>query len=184
MRALTGSNRQQNGNLTFRGRTLSLSFTDGSPCGESDERKRALLPHTAEDIYSRDTNSIRASGTSKHNDDDDDDEDNEDEDDDDDSSSKKKHRPSSTSRASSKPTSTPSSRRKNTIISFLCDREPAPKSPKVSVNFVHVTEDECTYVFNARSPAACPSVNVQKTSLGPSGVFSVMWVLSLLWNAL
>ncbi|KAI9727651.1 MAG: Cation-independent mannose-6-phosphate receptor CI-MPR [Chrysothrix sp. TS-e1954] len=170
---------QQTGNFTFRGRTLSLTFENGSPCGEDALKKRSLLPHTAEDLSAPRLASLSSSSlsTSRKSDDEDDDSD-DDSDDDDDShrSDRDKHHPL-------KPPSSPSSsaRKKQTIISFLCDRDPAPKAAKVSINFVSVTPDECVYVFNARSPAACPSVNTSgRTSLGPSGVFSVIAVIALL----
>lgn len=63
-------------------------------------------------------------------------------------------------------------RRKNTIISLLCEKD--PMAAKATVSFVGTDPDECSYFFEARSPSACPAVNVQKQSLGPSGVFGVM----------
>jgi len=68
-------------------------------------------------------------------------------------------------------------RRKSTIISLLCEREPlAPKSPQASVAFVGASQDECTYFFEVRSPAACGGAENDSSSgaLGPGGVFGVM----------
>jgi cation-dependent mannose-6-phosphate receptor len=68
-------------------------------------------------------------------------------------------------------------RRKSTIISLLCEKEPlAPKSPKVTVAFVGASEDQCTYFFEARSPAACAGIETTPQQLGPGGVFGVMYV--------
>lgn len=65
-------------------------------------------------------------------------------------------------------------RRKSTIMSFLCDRE-APAS-QAAVSFVG-TMDSCTYFFEVRSFAACGGVAVApEGGLGPAGVFGVMWV--------
>jgi len=63
-------------------------------------------------------------------------------------------------------------RRKNTIISLLCEREPL--AAKAAVSFIGASPDECTYFFEARTSAACPAVNVEKQQLGPGAVFGVM----------
>ena len=63
-------------------------------------------------------------------------------------------------------------RRKSTIISLLCDKDPL--APKAAVAFVAASSDECTYFFEARSPAACGGIEVAEQTLGPSGVFGVM----------
>lgn len=62
-------------------------------------------------------------------------------------------------------------RRKNTVISLLCEDEPT--APKVSLAFLG-SMDECSYFFELRSPFACPAVNVAKQQVGPSGVFGLM----------
>ncbi|KAI9672689.1 MAG: Cation-independent mannose-6-phosphate receptor CI-MPR [Alyxoria varia] len=69
-------------------------------------------------------------------------------------------------------------RRKSTVISLLCERDPA--ASKAAVSFVGWSEDECTYFFEARAYAACPSAEVHKESLGPSGVFSVIVFVAIL----
>ena len=72
-------------------------------------------------------------------------------------------------------------RRKTTVISLLCERDPV--ASKAAISFVWWSEDECSYFFEARAYAACPSAEVHKESLGPSGVFSVMSVQSsLIWS--
>lgn len=68
-------------------------------------------------------------------------------------------------------------RRKNTIISLLCDRDPL--NPPLTLSFV-ATPDECTYVFEARSSAACAGIEQAKQTLSPSGVFGVIAVIALL----
>jgi cation-dependent mannose-6-phosphate receptor len=68
-------------------------------------------------------------------------------------------------------------RRKSTIISLLCEKEPmAPKAPPAAVAFVGASEDECTYFFEVRSPAACAGAETDSSggALGPGGVFGVM----------
>jgi cation-dependent mannose-6-phosphate receptor len=66
-------------------------------------------------------------------------------------------------------------RRKSTIISFLCDREPPePKAPKAAISFIGTDEDECVYIFEAKSMAACPAIETSSAQLGPGGVFGVM----------
>lgn len=64
-------------------------------------------------------------------------------------------------------------RRKSTIITFQCEREPL--APKAHLSFIGASEDECTYIFKARSMAACGGVNETAQSLGPGGVFGVMY---------
>jgi cation-dependent mannose-6-phosphate receptor len=76
-----------------------------------------------------------------------------------------------------KPAHKDGKRRKSTIISLLCEREPlAIKSPKVAVAFVGASEDQCTYFFEARSSAACAGIETTPQQLGPGGVFGVMCV--------
>ena len=65
-----------------------------------------------------------------------------------------------------------STRRKSTIISLLCDKDPL--APKAAVAFVAASPDECTYFFEARSPSACAGVEQAQQQIGPSGVFGVM----------
>jgi cation-dependent mannose-6-phosphate receptor len=79
-----------------------------------------------------------------------------------------------------KPAHNDGKRRKSTIISLLCEREPlAIKSPRVTVAFVGASEDQCTYFFEARSPAACAGIETTPQQLGPGGVFGVMYVAFL-----
>ena len=79
---------------------------------------------------------------------------------------------------SDKPTKHPSTtnRRKSTIISMLCDRD--PMSPQLTLNFVGADTDECTYFFEARSSAACGGIEVAKQTLSPGGVFGVIAIIT------
>jgi len=128
--------RQQNDDLVFRGSKLVLNYTNGSPCPEiPDKNKRALLPHTTEEMH-----------TYRGSDED--------------------------SRWVNKSPSASTQRRKSTIISLLCEHDPT--KPKVAVSFVAVSPDECTYFFEARTSAACATVNVEQRAVGPGAVFGVM----------
>ncbi|KAH0563542.1 hypothetical protein GP486_001898 [Trichoglossum hirsutum] len=71
---------------------------------------------------------------------------------------------------SSKKKSAP--RRKSTLISLLCDRDPL--APKASVAFVGASPDECAYFFEVRSSAACGGATDSQQTLGPWGVFGIM----------
>jgi cation-dependent mannose-6-phosphate receptor len=75
-----------------------------------------------------------------------------------------------------KPTSS-STRRKTTIISMLCEKDPL--MPQLTLSFV-ASPDECTYIFEARSSAACASIEQAKQTLGPSGVFSVILIIAVI----
>ena len=143
----------ENHEPVLRGRKLVLNYTGGSPCG-GGERKSGR--------------SVGLLGEREIIDDDDDKDDKKkgkDEKDDDkkDKDDKPKH-PSS------------SSRRKSTIISMLCDRD--PMSPQLTLNFVGADTDECTYFFEARSSAACGGIEVAKQTLSPGGVFGVIAIIT------
>jgi len=92
-----------------------------------------------------------------------------DDDDDDDKGDKKGER--------KKPTNSGVVRRKNTVISLLCNSDPL--AAEMSISFVH-SPDECTYMFEARTPAACGGVEVAQQQLGPSGVFGVIALIAVL----
>ena len=94
---------------------------------------------------------------------------------DDDDDVDRKH--TSTRTHSTKPTDAPHTRRKSTIISLLCNSDPL--APEMAVSFVG-TMDECTYIFEARSPSACGGVEVAQQQLGPSGVFGVIALIAIL----
>ena len=68
-------------------------------------------------------------------------------------------------------------RRKTTLVSLLCERDPL--MPLLTLSFVG-SPDECTYVFEARSSAACPGIERARQTLGPAGVFGVLAAVALL----
>lgn len=76
--------------------------------------------------------------------------------------------------------STEEVRRKSTLISLLCERDPL--APTAAVSFVGASPDECAYFFELRSQAACAGVSNDQQSLGPGGVFGVMSVLGRGWR--
>jgi len=146
--------RQQNSELVFRGRKLVLNYTDGSPCEPSSSRnfRRDNYPHEPEDI--------RHGRNGYGGDDDDDDSDNHDDED----------------RPRKGGSGEKHVRRKSSIFSFLCEKDPL--AAKAAVSFVAASEDECTYFFEVRSPSACAGINHAKEQLSPGGVFGVMYVPS------
>ncbi|KAF2764726.1 mannose 6-phosphate receptor domain-containing protein [Teratosphaeria nubilosa] len=66
----------------------------------------------------------------------------------------------------------------NTIISFLCDRDPI--SPLLTLNFIAASPDECTYFFEARTLAACGGIETAKQTLSPGGVFGLILLITLI----
>lgn len=67
-------------------------------------------------------------------------------------------------------------RRKSTLISFICDHDSL--APKAHVSFLGASPDECTYFFEARSIAACGGVIDPQQTLGPGGVFGVIFLIA------
>ena len=64
-------------------------------------------------------------------------------------------------------------RRKSTVISMICDKEPL--GAKAHLQFISASPDECTYFFEAKSIAACPgAIQDTQQTLGPGGVFGIM----------
>ncbi|CAD0021594.1 unnamed protein product [Aureobasidium pullulans] len=135
-----------------RWQNLVLNYTDGSPCPE--------VP----------TSSLLSRGI-VGDDDDDDDKDDKHKDKDEDGDDKKSRK------GGSKEPSSKLARRKNTIISLLCSTDPL--APLNTVSFV-ASPDSCTYIFEARSSAACGGIEVAKQQLGPSGVFGVIALIAVI----
>ncbi|KAI4087936.1 MAG: hypothetical protein LQ344_006415 [Seirophora lacunosa] len=138
--------------LVFRGRELSLNYTNGSPCDSPSTHDKRKL---------------------KHHDDDDDDDDDEDKDDDDkkkDDDDKKSHKEKSSK-------GDDDVRRKSTLISLACD--PNLPSGKAHISFVGSSPDQCTYFFRAKTMAACGGVGEPPTGLGAGGVFGVILIIFL-----
>ncbi|KAF2016408.1 mannose 6-phosphate receptor domain-containing protein [Aaosphaeria arxii CBS 175.79] len=67
-------------------------------------------------------------------------------------------------------------RRKSTVISLLCEKDPLAKT---AISFVAAVDD-CVYFFEGRSPYACGGVHVEEQALGPSGVFGVIALIAVL----
>jgi cation-dependent mannose-6-phosphate receptor len=68
-------------------------------------------------------------------------------------------------------------RRKTTIISMLCERDPL--MPLLTLSFI-ASPDECTYIFEARSNAACASIQQSAQTLSPAGVFGVIMMIAIM----
>ncbi|KAK2767507.1 Cation-independent mannose-6-phosphate receptor CI-MPR [Arachnomyces sp. PD_36] len=148
---------QQSSTPFFRGRKLVLNYTDGSPCPSTDStfalKPRKLLDSDDEDEEDEDDT-----------DEEDDDDNHEDGDDDDDDSGLY-------------PPPSDGVRRKSTIMSFLCDRDPV--APSVTISFVG-TPDSCSYFFEVRSPYACGGAAASPDEgLGPAGVFGVIFGIAV-----
>ncbi|KKZ64611.1 hypothetical protein EMCG_09465 [[Emmonsia] crescens] len=145
---------QQASELVFRGRKLVLNYTDGSPCPTPRSSNFSSLEIIDDDTPKKD----------KEHDQDDKDKDKDKETGDKDKDDGKKDGDSDHEPADS-------SRRKSTLMSFLCDRDLV--SPAASMSFVG-TLDSCTYFFEVRSAAACGGVARTEGGLGPAGVFGVI----------
>lgn len=154
--------RQQNSEPVFRGRKLVLNYTDGSPCPSVPTS--SLLDPADLDFDNISKRKIIG------DDDDDDDDDypkkpsHDDDDDEDDKPTKKPVKDSTT-------------RRKNTIISLLCTSDPL--APEMAISFV-ASPDSCTYIFEARTSAACGGIETAQQQLGPGGVFGVIALIAVL----
>lgn len=142
---------RENHEPVLRGRKLVLNYTGGSPCGADAKSRR----------------SVDLLGEREIVDDDDDDKDDK----------KKGSKGSDDDKKHSSPSKS-SVRRKSTIISMLCDRD--PMSPLLTLNFVGADTDECTYFFEARSSAACGGIEVAKQTLSPGGVFGVIAIIAFI----
>ncbi|TKA78202.1 hypothetical protein B0A55_03781 [Friedmanniomyces simplex] len=164
---------QQNSAPVLRGRKLVMNYTDGSPC-DAEAGKRS---HIIEDLPRR-----AILGDDDDGDDDKDEDKDEkkhfkkpssnkghDEDDEDDDEPKK---------PAKKPASPSTIRRKNTLVSFLCDRDPLAQT--LTLSFIGSSPDQCTYLFEARSSAGCGGIETAKQTLSPSGVFGVIVVIAFL----
>lgn len=146
--------RQTSTELVFRGRELSLNYTNGSPCDSPSTHDRREL---------------------KHNDDEDDDDD----DDDDKKKGDKKEDEDDRKSHKGKPGKDDDNdniRRKSTLISLACDQN-LPLG-KAHISFIGTSPDQCTYFFRAKTMAACGGVKEPPTGLGAGGVFFVMYTFT------
>ncbi|TVY83617.1 putative mannose 6-phosphate receptor-like protein [Lachnellula suecica] len=70
------------------------------------------------------------------------------------------------------------SRRKSTLISFHCDKDPLATAP--SLTFVGASPDECSYHFEVLSKDACIGSEPAKQGVGPGAVFAIIGVIAIL----
>lgn len=140
--------------LTSRGRKLFLQYTGGSPCGES----KSGLKARAADAFSDDA--IEASGEEGF----------------------LNNEVDGVAKPEEDEVSVKAEdgiRRKSTIISFLCDRDPSQS--QASISFVGTDPDECSYFFEAKSVHACASAEPHKPgSVGPGSVFGIILLIAVL----
>ena len=69
-------------------------------------------------------------------------------------------------------------RRKSTLISFHCDKDPLAE--QAIPTFVGTDPDECSYHFEVLSRAACITAEPAKQSVGPAAVFAIIGVIAIL----
>jgi cation-dependent mannose-6-phosphate receptor len=138
--------------LKTRGRKLVLQYVNGSPCGDSKAISETsdLGPYGDKEYMDGETDAARIE--------------------------EEKNRSIEEIEAASEDGQV---RRKSTIISFICDREPA--STGMSIVFVGTDPDECAYFFEARSSHACASAEPHKPgSVGPGSIFGLILIIAVL----
>ncbi|QSS52540.1 vacuolar sorting receptor [Histoplasma capsulatum var. duboisii H88] len=155
---------QQSSELVFRGRSLVLNYTDGSPCPALTSSKASGFG-TTDQTPNKDK--VLGQGDDNGHD--------KDKNQDDKTDDRDKHDGKKGGNSSDHEPAD-SSRRKSTILSFLCDRDLV--SPAASVTFVG-TLDSCTYSFQVRSAAACGGFARTDGGLGPAGVFGVIALIAI-----
>lgn len=136
----------------MRGRKLVLNYTNGSPCEDASREHASSM----EDLFARriaDNDNYEENSSY------------------DDAEDADKDRAKQVKKLSS------GVRRKSTVISMLCDKDPL--APKLTLSFVG-SPDECSYFFEGRSPAACATLNKSKGTLNPGGVFVVIVIIAML----
>ncbi|TGO17119.1 hypothetical protein BTUL_0020g00040 [Botrytis tulipae] len=68
-------------------------------------------------------------------------------------------------------------RRKSSIISFHCEKDPLATA---SASYVGTDPEECAYFFEVRSQAACGGSEPAKQTVGPGAVFAIIGVIAIL----
>lgn len=68
-------------------------------------------------------------------------------------------------------------RRKSSIISFHCEKDPLVAT---SASYVGTDPEECAYFFEVRSQAACGGSEPAKQTVGPGAVFAIIGVIAIL----
>ncbi|KAI4241076.1 MAG: hypothetical protein L6R42_011381 [Xanthoria sp. 1 TBL-2021] len=140
--------------LVFRGRELSLNYTNGSPCDSPSTHDRRELKHNDDEDDDDDDDDDKKKGDKKKDEDD-----------------RKSHKGKS-----GKDHDDDNIRRKSTLISLACDQN-LPLG-KAHISFIGTSPDQCTYFFRAKTMAACGGVKEPPTGLGAGGVFFVMYTFT------
>lgn len=70
------------------------------------------------------------------------------------------------------------SRRKSTLISFHCDKDPL--ATQAIPTFVGTDPDECSYHFEVLSAAACVTAEPAKQTVGPGAVFAIIGAIAII----
>ncbi|RKF65645.1 putative mannose 6-phosphate receptor-like protein [Erysiphe neolycopersici] len=71
-------------------------------------------------------------------------------------------------------------RRKSSIISFHCDKDPLAAPSSGIVTYVGNSDDECSYYFEVLSKVACMTAEPTKQSIGPGAVFALICIIAIL----
>jgi cation-dependent mannose-6-phosphate receptor len=69
-------------------------------------------------------------------------------------------------------------RRKSTLISFHCDKDPL--ATQAIPTFVGTDPGECSYHFEVLSAAACVTAEPAKQSVGPGAVFTIIGAIAII----
>ncbi|CAD6503169.1 BgTH12-02837 [Blumeria graminis f. sp. triticale] len=71
-------------------------------------------------------------------------------------------------------------RRKSSIFSFHCDKDPLAAPSSGLVTYVGTLDDECAYYFEVLSNVACITTEPAKQSVGPGAVFAIIGFVAIL----
>ena len=176
--------RQQSMELVSRGRKLVLSYMDGSPCDSDEPSNNSSNPQRRHaDSSSTDMSNSHKLATQSYSDLNDEPEteaaDHEPIDWDSASSPAAKSSASYAATLKAAAAASTSARRKSTLISFHCDRDPSLK--QAAVSFVGTTPDRCGFFFEVRSQHACARAEPDKPgSVGPGGVFALILSIAVM----
>lgn len=69
-------------------------------------------------------------------------------------------------------------RRKSTLISFHCEKDPLAQ--QAAPSFIGTDPDECAYFFEIRSTHACGGAEPTKQGVGPGAVFAIIGAIAIL----
>lgn len=71
-------------------------------------------------------------------------------------------------------------RRKSSLISFHCDKDPLAAPSSGLVTYVGNLDDECSYHFEVLSKVACATAEPAKQLIGPGTVFALIGIIAIL----